>query len=277
MDGKLAFLGPVGTFTEEAAILYSPQAELQPYPSINAVGQAVADNQVYEGVVPIENSLEGSVNFTLDLLISKEELFIRNEVVLAIEHHLMGKPGTRLNEVEVVFSHPQALAQCRDYLERNFPEAEQMASLSTALAVADAQSCPVPAVAIATRRAAELNAAEIMASGIQDGAANATRFVVLGRSDHGVTGQDKTSICFSFAQDVPGQLYQVMGEFARRKINLAKIESRPTKQLLGEYVFWIDCAGHREDGPMRSALEAISGAVSSLRVLGSFPRWGPGD
>ena len=199
------------------------------------------------------------------------------EVVLPIEHHLMGKPGTRLNEVEVVFSHPQALAQCRDYLERTFPEAEQMASLSTALAVADAQSCPVPAVAIATRRAAELNAVEIMASGIQDGAANATRFVVLGRSDHGVTGQDKTSICFSFAQDVPGQLYQVMGEFARRKINLAKIESRPTKQLLGEYVFWIDCAGHREDGPMRSALEAISGAVSSLRVLGSFPRWGPGD
>ena len=276
MAGRLAFLGPVGTYTEEAALLYDPQAELQPYSTITAVGRAVASGETAEGVVPIENSLEGSVNFTLDLLIGQPDLYIRHEVVVPIEHYLMGRPGTNLDEIQVVFSHPQALAQCREYLERTFPGAQQMASLSTAMAVSDAQNSPVPAAAIAPRRAAALNNAEIIASGIQDGAANVTRFVVLAASDHEPTGQDKTSIWFSFGEDVPGQLYGVMGEFALRDINLAKIESRPTKAGLGQYFFWIDCDGHREDPAMGEAIQAISAAVTSLRVLGSYPRWTPG-
>ena len=276
MAVRIAFLGPVGTYTEEAALLYDAQADLQPYPNITAVGLAVAAGETAEGVVPIENSLEGSVNFTLDLLISQPDLFIRQEVVIPIDHYLVGRPGTNLDQVQVVFSHPQALAQCHQYLERTFPDAGQMPSLSTALAVSDAQNSPVPAVAIASRRAAALNNAEIMAGPIQDVAANVTRFVVLAASDHQPTGQDKTSLCFSFDKDVPGQLYGVMGEFALRNINLAKIESRPTKAALGQYFFWIDCDGHREDPAMQEAVQAISAVVTSLRVLGSYPRWTPG-
>ena len=275
MARTLAFLGPSGTYTEEAALLYDPTAELRPYPNISAVGQAVAANETEQGVAPIENSIEGSVNFTLDLLVSENSLFISYEIVIPIEHYLMGQPGTRLEEVQVVYSHPQALAQCRDYLERNFTNAVRSASLSTAQAVGDAMSSDAPAVAIAPRRSAALYNAEILASGIQDVAANATRFVVLSQSDHEPTGNDKTSLFFTFAEDLPGQLYAVMGEFALREINLAKIESRPTKQSLGQYVFFIDCDGHREDPLMSEAIEAIRGKVSLLRVLGSYPKWAP--
>ncbi len=274
MPQQIAFLGPVGTYTEEAALLYDREALLVPYPSITSVGMAVAAGETERGVVPIENSLEGSVNFTLDLLIGEPSIFIQNEVVVPIEHYLMGKSGTQLEQVQVVYSHPQALAQCREYLERNFPSAQQMASLSTALAVSDAQNSPVPAVAIAPKRAAELNQAEIMAEGIQDVAANVTRFAVLAKTDHTPTGRDKTSMCFSFGdRDEPGQLWRVMGEFASRNINLGKIESRPTRRSLGQYIFWIDCDGHREDAGMRAAIEEISRRVTTLRVMGSYPRW----
>ena len=275
MARTLAFLGPSGTYTEEAALLYDPSADLRPYPNISAVGQAVAANETEQGVAPIENSIEGSVNFTLDLLVSENSLFISHEIVIPIEHYLMGQPGTRLEEVQVVYSHPQALAQCRDYLERNFTNAVRSASLSTAQAVGDAMGSDAPAAAIAPRRSAALYNAEILASGIQDVAANATRFVVLSKSDHEPTGNDKTSLFFTFAEDLPGQLYAVMGEFARREINLAKIESRPTKQSLGQYVFFIDCDGHRQDPLMSEAIEAIRGKVSLLRVLGSYPKWTP--
>lgn len=275
MAQTLAFLGPSGTYTEEAALLYAPDAELRPYPNISAVGQAVASGETGQGVAPIENSIEGSVNFTLDLLVSENSLLISHEIVLPIEHYLMGKPGTRLEEVEVVYSHPQALAQCREYLERNFTNAARSASLSTAQAVGDAMSSEAPAVAIAPRRSAALYNAEILATGIQDVAANATRFVVLSKSDHEPTGNDKTSLFFTFAEDLPGQLYAVIGEFATREINLAKIESRPTKQSLGQYVFFIDCDGHREDPLMRETIEAIGRRTSALRVMGSYPKWTP--
>lgn len=273
MAFKIAFLGPVGTYTEEAALLYAPEADLIPHPSITSVGMAVSNGDTNEGVVPIENSLEGSVNFTLDLLIGQADLFIRKEIVLPIEHYLMAKPGTQLADVQVIYSHPQALAQCREFLERTFPRAGQMASLSTASAVSDAQASSLPAAAIAPKRAAELSGAEILASGIQDVAANVTRFVALGTSDPPATGQDKTSLCLTFADDVPGQLYQAIGEFAGRNINLAKIESRPTRESLGQYIFWIDCHGHRDDADMKHAIESISQRVRTIRVLGSYPRW----
>ena len=192
-------------------------------------------------------------------------------MVLPIEHYLMGSAGTRFEDVRVIYSHPQALAQCREYLESKFPSAERSASLSTAQAVGDALQSNVPAVAIAPRRSAELYNAEILDSRIQDVATNVTRFVVLARSDHAPTGNDKTSLFFTFDADVPGQLYTVMGEFAHREINLAKIESRPTKRSLGQYVFFVDCDGHREDGLLGEAIEAVRTRVSSLRVMGSYP------
>jgi prephenate dehydratase len=240
------------------------------------VGQAVSSEATDQGVVPIENSLEGSVTFTLDLLIRESGLSIFREVVLPINHYLMGKPGTRVANVQVVYSHPQSLAQCREFLERSFPNAQQIASLSNSAAVADMKDSSLPAVAIAPRRAAELYGAEVLGKDIQDVANNVTRFAVLARQDHPPTGDDKTSICFSFEQDAPGVLYRSMGEFATRNINLMKIESRPTKQSLGEYIFLIDCAGHRQDPMVREAIEALGRSVNMLKVLGSYPRWDGG-
>ena len=224
MAQSLGFLGPSGTYTEEACILYDSSAELRPYPTITAVGEAVATGELDEAVVPIENSLEGSVTFTLDLLISQPSLFIKGEVVVPIEHYLMAKPGTVPSEIKVIYSHPQALSQCRVYLEKNYPQAEQMASLSTVLAVSDSFASTVPAAAIAPRRASELNDVDVLDRGIQDVASNETRFAVLGLSDHAPTGKDKTSMAFTFDDDEPGLLYRVLKEFGERKINLFKIE-----------------------------------------------------
>ena len=280
MAQRIGFLGPVGTYTEEAALLFAANQggtglDLQPFPSIPAVGSAVASGNTELGVVPIENSLEGSVNFTLDLLVGNPDLSIQNEVVVPIDHYLMAKPGTLLTDIQVVFSHPQALAQCKEFLERSIPNAQQMASLSTVAAVADMRDSQAPSAAISPRRAADLNPdVEIIGRDIQDNPNNATRFVVLALSDHPPTGNDKTSICLSFQDvDASGLLHSALGVFASREINLMKIESRPTKQSLGEYLFLIDCAGHREDPLIKDALDSLSGLSRMLMVFGSYPCW----
>lgn len=273
MAKSLAYFGPAGTYTEEAALLYDPGADLQPYPTIAAVGLAVSSQATDKGVVPIENSLEGSVTFTLDLLIRESGLSIYEEVVLPINHYLMVKPGTEEAYIQVIYSHPQSLAQCREFLERRFTNAQQMASLSNSAAVSDMKESAVPAAAIAPKRAAELYNVDIIGSEVQDVANNVTRFAVLARQDHPPTGDDKTSVCFSFEKDEPGILYRSMSEFAERNINLVKIESRPTRQSLGEYIFLIDCTGHREDPSVKAALESLGRMASMLRVLGSYPRW----
>ncbi len=273
MAKRIAFLGPVGTFTEEAALRYSPQSDLEPFPSIPAVAMAVASGMTEEGVVPIENSLEGSVTYTLDVLIQEERLSIQRELVLPIEHCLLVRPGTRAADIQMVYSHPQALGQCRGFLERCFPKAQLIASLSTVAAVEEMKGSSTPAAAISPGRAAQLHDMVILARGIQDNPSNATRFVVLSNTDHPPTGSDKTSLCFSFSEDKPGLLYNVMGEFTRRNINLAKVESRPTKQSLGQYIFLIDCEGHREDRRVKEAIESVRSQVSMLKIFGSYPRW----
>ena len=273
MARRVAFLGPVGTYTEDAALKYDPEADLQPFPSIVAVGLAVTSGVTDQGVVPIENSLEGSVTFTLDLLISQSGLSICNEIVVPIEHVLLAKPGTRAPEVQVVYSHPQGLAQCREFLERCLPQAEQRASLSTVACITDMLESSVTAAAISPRRAAALYDVEIIGQNIQDSPNNVTRFAVLDKSDHSPTGNDKTSMCFSFDQDAPGSLYGALVEFAKRDINLVKIESRPTKESLGRYIFLIDCEGHREDPLVKEAIEALEHRVSDLKIWGSYPKW----
>ena len=276
MAKRIVFLGPVGTFSEEAALLHNPRADLEPLPSIPAVALAVASGIAEEGVVPIENSLEGAVTYTLDILIEESRLFIRRELVLPIEHCLLVKPGTRAADIRTVYSHPQALGQCRDFLERCFPRAELIASLSTVAAVEDIKESPAPAAAISPRRAAGLHSMDVLAHGIQDNSSNVTRFVILAGTDHPPTGNDKTSLCFSFQEDSPGILYGVLGQFALRNINLAKVESRPTKQSLGQYIFLIDCHGHREDPIVKEAIEAIRGQTSTLKIFGSYPQWSEG-
>ncbi|MBI4336582.1 MAG: prephenate dehydratase [Chloroflexi bacterium] len=272
MAQRLAYLGPPGTFSEQAAIKFSPGAQHVPFPTITAVASAVMTGMAEEGIVPIENSLEGSVPETLDLLISEGTLHIRQEVMLPIEHCLLARPDTTPQEVQVIFSHPQALGQCRRFLERCFPKAQLVASLSTVAAVQEMKGASAPSAAIAPGRAAELYGTAVLARGVQDHPNNVTRFVVLATNDHPRTGQDRTSLCFSFADDRPGLLYGVIGEFSRRGINLAKVESRPTKESLGRYIFLIDIDGHREDPLVKEALEAVGKQASVLRVFGSYPR-----
>lgn len=273
MSKRLAYLGPPGTFTEEATLLYDQGAQHLPFPSVAAVAAAVEAGMADEGVVAIENSLEGSVTDTLDTLIQGPNLVIRQELILPVEHHLLVKPGTQPSEVKIILSHPQALAQCRRFLECCFPKAQLVAALSTAAAVEEMLSSQLPAAAIGTKRAATLYGTDILAEGIQDQKSNATRFVVLATTDHPPTGQDKTSLCFSFADDRPGLLHNILGELARHNINLTKIESRPSKESLGRYVFLIDLEGHRDAPIIAEILTKIKPQTSLFKILGSYPRY----
>jgi prephenate dehydratase len=270
---RISYLGPPGTFTEEAASIYAPAAKLIPFSSNAAVADAVRAGMTEQGVLAIENSLEGSVPDTLDLLIEETTLRIFRELVIPIEHALMTLPGTAPEEIRAIYSHPNALGQCRQFLERCFPKAQAVAALSTAAAVQGLQASPEPAAAIAPARAAAIYGVQILGRGIQDHSNNATRFVVLALNDSQPTGNDKTSLCFSFDQDRPGLLYKAMGVFALRDINLVKVESRPTKKSLGRYTFLVDLQGHRDDPEVQEALEILCEDASTLKVLGSYPQF----
>ena len=280
MAKRIAYLGPPGTYTEDATERYDATAERVPYPTIAATAEAVRAGEADEGVAPIENSLEGAVNDTLDLLIREPTLQVRQEILVPIRHCLLVKPGTLTAQVEAIYSHPQALGQCRHYLETHFPQAQIVASLSTAASVGQMQDSDVPAAAIASRRAADLYGAEVLAEDIQDQGGNTTRFVVLAKEDHSPTGDDKTSICFDFDEDrgplvgdTPGLLYNVIGEFAQRNISMTKIESRPSKIEMGRYTFLVDLMGHRTDPIMAEAIEAVRMRTSHVKVFGSYPRF----
>ena len=267
----VAYLGPQGTFSEEAAILFAPESERLPYPSIRDAAMAAESRETDEAVLPIENSIEGAVNMTLDYLIHDSTLSIVGELVLPIRQCLIVTEGSRREDIETIRSHPQALAQCRRFLERNFSNAKLIASISTAGAVEEALNEGRTSAAIGNRRAADLFGASVLESGIEDNPNNMTRFVAIGRNSPPASGDDKTSICFGFDSDAPGQLYGVFGEFADREINLAKIESRPTRHELGRYVFLVDLLGHQQDQRVRDTIEAVDRRVSQLRVFGSYP------
>jgi prephenate dehydratase len=269
---RVAYLGPAGTNSEVAALRAQPGAELVPCGTVFAVARAVAAAEVDLGVVPIENSLQGTVTDTVDVLIQDPALAVRGEIVLDIEHCLLATPGTRRDEIDVIYSHPQSLGQCRRYLESNFPHARTEASLSNAEAVAVAMKTP-RAAAIGPARAAEIYGAEMIERGIQDSRINKTRFVVLARESAAPTGHDKTSIAIAVAHDRPGTLVSVLHEFSDRDINMTKIESRPSGEELGVYIFLIDVEGHRLDPMLAQALAAVKEQASYFRVFGSYPAW----
>lgn len=274
---RISYLGPEGTYSEEAALGRAGQAapegaHLVPFATIPATVGAVEEGDADEAVVPMENSLEGVVTHTADLLIHRTRLTIRGEIVLPIHHCLVLQPALAFPDVRVVYSHPQALAQCRGYLARRLPNAEPVASLSTAGAVGDMQESERPAGAISSLRAAELFGAEVAARDIEDVRSNKTRFVVLGPTDAVRTGRDKTSICFDFSEDAAGILHGALGELATRNISMTRVESRPDRRSLGRYFFLIDVEGHREDPVVREALAGIRARASIFKVLGSYPR-----
>lgn len=269
---RVAFLGPAGTYSEQAALLHDPGAQLIPMASISAVAYAVDSGMADEGVVPIENSLEGGVVETLDLLVHETKLRIRRELVIPIEHCLIVRPGTIAGDIQVIYSHPQALGQTRRFIERCFPKARVEAALSTSGAVQEAVTRG-DAAGISSRRAADVFGGEILAAGIQDFDNNVTRFVVLAHEDAPPSGADRTSIAFSFERDRAGSLVEVLQEFASRGINLSRIESRPTREALGKYIFLVDLDAHREDPEAAAALAGVEGLVTDLKVFGSYPRW----
>ncbi len=270
---RIAYLGPRGTYSEEAALRYAGvAARLVPFETIPAVVGAVEEGGADEAVVPIENSLEGAVTHSTDVLIHHSDLMIRMEIVLPIHHCLLAQPGFALPLMRVVYSHPHALAQCRRYIAAKLPEAEPVASLSTAGAVKDMGSSTRPAAAISSRRAAEIFGANIVARNIEDADNNKTRFLVLARDDAAPTGRDKTTICFDFTEDAAGTLHGALGEFATRGINMIKIESRPDRRSLGRYIFLVDIEGHRKDPLVREAFSGLRRRAGLFRVLGSYPR-----
>lgn len=274
MVKKLAYLGPQGTYSEQAARDWDSDAILVPVDSIPSVASSVVSGDADEGVVPIENSIEGGVTFTLDLLIHDSNLSICGETVVTINQCLMAQSQIEFEAIKIVMSHPQSLGQCREFLRENLSKAELIASLSNSAAVQEMMESDASTAAISSKRAAEIYGAEILMENVEDRPNNETRFVILSHVDKERTGSDMTSLCFEYQDDSPGILSQSLREFASRNINLTKIESRPNKKSLGRYVFLADIEGHRFDSPVAEALEALRAQVSMMKVLGSYPRSG---
>lgn len=270
---RVAYLGPPGTNSEVAALRAAPGDELVPFPTITRAVRAVEQQLADIAVVPIENSLQGSVTETVDLLVHDEALAICGELVLPIEHCLMVHPGAPRESITVIYSHPQSLGQCRQYLETHFPDVRTEAALSNAEAVAIMMRT-AGAAAIGPERAAEIYGAQILERNIEDARSNKTRFVLLGTETPPRSGHDKTSLAFAVAHDRPGTLVSVLHEFSDRGINLTKIESRPSGGELGVYIFLIDVEGHRDDALVAQALAAVREQANFFRVFGSYPAAG---
>lgn len=270
---QIAYLGPEATFTHLAALkCFGRRAELLSCRSIADVFAEVEKGRADYGVVPIENSTEGVVNHTLDMFM-ESHLSICTELELPIWHYLLGHAATYQGGkgVRTLFSHPQALAQCRLWLENHLPEIRIVESASTAQAAQMASKTP-HAAAIASRLAAELYRLDILASRIEDASHNFTRFLVIGTSESQPTGHDKTSIMFSI-KDRVGALYDMLAPFKRFRLNLTKIESRPTRQRAWEYIFFVDLWGHRSEKRVQKALQQLEQSCVFLKILGSYPRF----
>ena len=272
---KISHLGPAGTYTETAARLYSDNAELITYPTVPEVIQSVITDNTDLAVCAFENSIAGTVSIeTIDLLLKADfPLKIYGEIVLEIQHGLIAKTGTTIESIQTVYSHPSALAQCQTTLQKILPNAAQVALSSTTAAV-EAATTNDASGAIAGATAAKQYDASILLQDIGDEQHNATRFLVLSKRATVPTGDDKTTLVFTTSDaEESGSLVKVLQLFAERKINLSRIESRPTRQQLGTYVFSIDIHGHEKDKDVGQALAEISKHTSWVNVLGSYPRW----
>ncbi|MGZ4676392.1 MAG: prephenate dehydratase [Acidimicrobiia bacterium] len=270
----VAFFGPAGTFAEEALLTQADLAagDRVPISSIPDLVAAVEASEYELGFVPIENSIEGSVSVTLDTLAFDSELLIQREVDLPISMGLFAKPGTKLADVKQVLSFPIAAAQCRSFLRSKLPDATFVAANSTADAAATvAKSKRTDQAAIGNPLGAQLYGLKVLAREIADHPENQTRFVLVGRGIPAPTGHDKTTIVCFQRSDRPGSLLAMLQEFAARAINLTKLESRPTKQSLGDYCFFIDFEGHVADELVADCLRTLAAKVAHVKFLGSYP------
>ena len=271
---RVAFLGPPGTFTEEALLSEADLAggELLPHAPVPEVIAAVERGEADLGVVPIENSIEGAVTVTLDVLAFETDLLIQREIVRPISLNLIGRTGTRLKDVRTVVSLPYASAQCRDWIRDALPKVELVAANSTADAVERVSRSRAKGIAaIGPRLSAHIYGLTVIEAEIEDHPDNATRFVVLGAGIPAPTGHDQTSIVCFQREDRPGSLLGILQEFAARAINLTRLESRPTKTGLGRYCFVIDFAGHVSDELVADALRNLAAKHGRVKFLGSYP------
>lgn len=266
----VAYLGPQGTFSERAALKHFGHAAVaMPAASIDEVFRSVESGAADFGVVPVENSSEGAVGRSLDLM-PQTPLKVCGEVIVRIHHHLMAKARpAELADIRRVFSHGQSLGQCHEWLNANLPHAERVAVASNAEAARRAAEEPASA-AVAGEMAAEHYGLEILASNIEDEPNNTTRFLVLGDYQPKASGRDKTSLVLS-SRNRAGAVYEMLTPFARRAVSMSKFESRPSRVAVWEYLFFVDLEGHRDDPQVAEALEEVGRIAGYLKVLGSYP------
>jgi len=275
---KIGFLGPKGTFSHEAMEKYTALGSYTSYEyyTIPDMFNAIQRQDIDEAIVPIENSIEGAVNATMDMLASEEDLKIKGEIVVPIKQNLLAKKGTSFNDIRCILSHPQPIGQCRMYINSNFAGVEIKYVYSTAGAAEEVARGDIGLAAIASLKAAEVYGLEVLARNIQDADNNFTRFIVIAKSDSERTGNDKTSIIFS-TENRPGSLYRVLDIFNLWDINMTRIESRPAKDQLGRYIFFVDIIGHRDDDDIRDALTMVKRKTSFFKFLGSYPCFSSGN
>ena len=274
---SVAYLGPRGSFAEAAVLAWpgSADAELLPSTSVPAALEAVRGDTVDHALVPIENSVEGSVSATLDELGSGQRLVIVDEVVLPVQFSLLVRPGTTLDQVSRVATHPHAQAQVRRWLAEHLPEASVIPAMSTAAAAAALLEEPAPFDgAISQKIAADIYGLDVLADEIADTADATTRFVVVRKPGPipAPTGADKTTLSLFIHQDQPGALLGILNEFAVRGVNMTRIESRPTRKALGDYYFSVDVEGHVADARISEAIMGLHRVCLDVRYLGSYPR-----
>ncbi len=266
---KIAYFGPAGSFTQMAALKhFGHSIDTVPLPAINEVFREVESKACAYGVVPIENSTEGVVNHTLDSFL-ESSLKICGEVEIRIHQHLMARDGD-LSGIERVYSHPQSLAQCREWLDTHLPHAERIHASNNAEAARRAAE-EAGAAAIAGEVAAETYGLDILAHNIEDNPNNTTRFLVIGHQEVPPSGDDKTSLLVS-AQNRPGALYHILSPFAENNVSLTRIESRPSHCVNWEYVFFLDLQGHVSEPAIQKALASLATQADLVRVLGSYPK-----
>ncbi len=270
---KVGALGPAGTSSETVAwTLFKGKFEVVTYPSISEVAKAVAAGEVEAGVIPVESLREGPVGEALDAL-TWADVKVCAEIVRPISYALLAAKGVKVSNITQVLSHPQALAQSRAFLSKKLPGVELIETTSTAKAAElVAEKGGSGMAAIGPKNLAKLYRLTVLRDNIQGDEKNVTRFLVIGKKDAARTGRDKTSIVFSTVADRPGVLHEILGAFATRKINLTKIESRPSKRALGDYLFFIDLVGHRDDKKVKEALREVEKKSSMLKVIGSYPK-----
>lgn len=265
----VAYLGPKGTFSERAAVKHFGEgAVAQPCASIDEVYRSVESNAADFGVIPVENSTEGAVGRSLDLM-PQTPLKTCGEVLIRIHHHLMASDMTPYSSIQKVFSHGQSLAQCHEWLNANLPHAERVAVASNAEAARRASLEPFSA-AVAGEMAAEHYKLTILASNIEDEPNNTTRFLVLGNYEPKPTGKDKTSLVLSAANRA-GAVYEMLTPFAKRGVSMSKFESRPSKVAVWEYLFFVDIDGHQDDANVAEAMTELKKIAGYVKVLGSYP------